>query len=92
MGSMAPAQPQHARRFGTPGSPARRRAERGQAMLEYSIVNWVLIVGLVLGATVRIIPGPVGTPGRPLNLIELFLWAYQLYYDSFYYVLSMPFP
>jgi hypothetical protein len=70
----------------------RRRSERGQAMLEYSILNWVLVVGLLLGSTVRMIPGPPETNGMPVNLIELFLYAYQAYYDSFYFVLNMPFP
>jgi len=57
-------------------------------MLEYSMINWLLIVGLILGSTVRMIPGPQ----ERVNLIELFLRSYQLYYDSFYFVLNMPFP
>lgn len=57
-------------------------------MLEYSILNWLLVVALVLTATVRIIPGPDGRQ----NLIELFLSAFQAYYDSFYFVLNLPFP
>jgi hypothetical protein len=69
---------------------SRKRSRRGQAMLEYSMINWVLIVALVLSATaVRITP-----PGTKYkyNLIELFLYSYQTYYDSFYFVLNMPFP
>ena len=31
-----------------------RSRRRGQAMLEYSIINWLLIVALVIGATVKI--------------------------------------
>ena len=71
-----------------------RRGERGQAMLEYSMLNWVLVVGLVLGMSVRMVPSPSGdyNDGRPLNVIEMFLWAYQIYYDSFYFVLNLPFP
>ena len=70
-----------------------RKGERGQAMLEYSMLNWVLVVGLVLGMSVRMIPAPDGGGGdRPMNVIELFLWAYQIYYDSFYFVLNLPFP
>ncbi len=69
----------------------RRRSERGQAMLEYSILNWLLIVGLVLGSTVRMFPVPDAPPDRPANVIELFLWAYQRYYDSFFFVLNIPF-
>ncbi|MGA9525683.1 MAG: hypothetical protein WBV82_29765 [Myxococcaceae bacterium] len=70
----------------------RRRSERGQAMLEYSILNWVLVVGLLLGSAARIIPGPPETGGLPQNVIEMFLAAYQVYYDSFYFVLNSPFP
>ena len=68
----------------------RRRRQRGQAMLEYSIINWVLIVALVLGVTaVKIDPDGSGTPE---NILEMFYNAYQTYYDSFYFVLNMPFP
>lgn len=68
----------------------RRRRQRGQAMLEYSIINWVLIVALLLGATaVKMDPEGVGTEK---NVIEMFFEAYQTYYDSFYFVLNMPFP
>jgi hypothetical protein len=67
---------------------SRHNQQRGQATLEYSIVTWLLIVGLVLGCTVRMIPGPQ----RQQNLIELLLSAYQVYYDSFYWLLNSPFP
>lgn len=68
----------------------RRRRQRGQAMLEYSIINWVLIVALILGATaVKLDPDGTGTER---NVIEMFMDAYQTYYDSFYFVLNMPFP
>ncbi len=69
---------------------ARRRKMRGQAMVEYSVINWLLIVGLVLASTVRMIP--TGKVGDRKNLIEMFLAAYQTYYDSYYFVLNMPFP
>ncbi len=73
----------------TPARPLpSRRAQRGQAMLEYSILNWVLIIALLLGTTVKIFPSGAGTK----NVIELFLDAYQTYYDSFYFVLNLPFP
>lgn len=65
-----------------------RRGERGQAMLEYSMITWLLIVALVLGSTVKMIPTANGSQ----SVIELFLGAYQTYYDSFYYVLNLPFP
>ncbi|MBX5482002.1 MAG: hypothetical protein IRZ16_09225 [Myxococcaceae bacterium] len=71
----------------------RHKRRRGQAMLEYSMLNWVLVVALVLGMSVRMIPAPDGSGGgRPMNVIELFLRAYQVYYDSFYFVLNLPFP
>jgi hypothetical protein len=68
-----------------------RRKSRGQAMVEYSMINWVLIVALVLGFTAKIAPNPADPKNR-LNLIELFLDAYQTYYDSYYFVLNLPFP
>ncbi len=72
------------------------RFSRGQAMVEYSILNWVLIVGLVLGFQVRMVPVKRGLMGdgttEQMNLIEMFLEAYQTYYDSYYFVLNLPFP
>lgn len=65
-----------------------RALQRGQAMLEYSLLNWILIMALVLGVTVRI----KWTGGQEGNVIDLFLRAYQSYYDSIYFVLNMPFP
>ena len=72
----------------------RRRAPRGQAMIEYSIINWVLVLALVLVSSVHMIPGPPGPDGivRNRNVIEMFLEAYQHYYNSFYFVLNLPFP
>jgi hypothetical protein len=64
-------------------------------MLEYSMINWLLIVGLVLSSTVRVIPGPkVSTSSTrpPMSLIEMFLYAYQVHYDTYLYSLSLPFP
>jgi hypothetical protein len=73
---------------------SRKRLSRGQAMVEYSMLNWVLVVGLVLAMEVRMCPARRGVtssgPGK--NLIEMFLEAYQTYYDSYYYVLNLPFP
>ena len=79
------------------GKPTiKQRRPRGQAMVEYSVINWVLVVALVLAAQVRMIPGPRGTMSDGVtpqkNLIELFLEAYQTYYDSYYFVLNLPFP
>ncbi len=66
----------------------RCNGERGQAIIEYSIMSWLLVVALVLGCTVRMIPGPRGQR----SVLELFLSAYQTYYDSFHFVLNGPFP
>ena len=60
-------------------------ARRGQAMVEYSFLNWVLIMGLCLTLTANVFPGQK-------NVIDLFMTAYQLYYDSFYFMLNLPIP
>ncbi len=65
-----------------------RRRQRGQAMVEYSMINWVLIVALIIGASVRIDWGG----DQEKNIFDLFLEAYQIYYDSYFYVLNLPFP
>lgn len=66
-------------------SERRSRAQRGQAMVEYSFLNWVLIMGLCLTLTANVFPGQK-------NVIDLFMTAYQLYYDSFYFMLNLPIP
>ena len=68
-----------------------RSGERGQAMVEYSILNWLLVVALVLGLTVRIIPGSNPADLRK-SVLELFLSGYVTYFNSFFFVLSLPFP
>lgn len=73
------------------GSHVSRRRRRGQAMVEYSIVTWALLVALMVGTTVKIAPAPGGVGPRQ-NLIQLFLGAYRAYYDSYYFVLQLPFP
>jgi hypothetical protein len=65
-----------------------RRRQRGQAMVEYSMINWILVVALIVGASVRI---DWGGPQQQ-NIFDLFLQAYQVYYDSYYFVLNLPFP
>lgn len=74
----------------SPQSPRSRLrpSHRGQAMVEYSMLNWILVVALVVGATVRV----RWTDDQQKNVIDLFLEAYQVYYDSFYFVLNLPFP
>ena len=66
----------------------RARRSRGQAMVEYSMINWVLVIALVLGSTVHLVP----QGGKKKSVVELFLTAYQTYYDSFYFILNSPFP
>lgn len=68
--------------------PASSSGQRGQAMLEYSVLNWLLIVALVLGCTVRMIPGP----DRRQSLIEIFFQALQAHYDSYYFLLNSALP
>jgi hypothetical protein len=65
-----------------------RRRQRGQSMVEYSMINWVLVVALIISASVRI---DWGGPQEE-NIFDMFLKAYQIYYDSYYFVLNMPFP
>jgi hypothetical protein len=69
---------------------ATRRRMRGQAMVEYSMINWVLVVALVISASVKIKWTDKDADAK--NVIDLFLEAYQVYYDSYYYVLNLPFP
>ena len=68
--------------------PLKRRGRRGQALVEYSAINFILIMFLCMGAAAPIFPGH----HNKKNLIELFLDAYQIYYDSYYFVLNLPFP
>lgn len=69
-------------------TPRRRRQTRGQAMVEYSVINFLLIVALIAAGSVRMVP----TGSGHINVVDAFLRAYQTYYDSFYFVLNLPFP
>lgn len=74
----------------TPTAPAklrrtRRRGRGGQAMVEYSAITYFMVLGLVVGMSVDLFPGKK-------NVLEVFLAAYQIYYDSFYFVLNLPIP
>jgi hypothetical protein len=73
----------------TPMPPRKlhRRAPRGQAMVEYSFINWILVFGLIVMMSVDL-----GNGQEKMNVIDAFLRAYQIYYDSFYFVLNLPFP
>ena len=61
---------------------------RGQAMIEYSVINWLLIVALILSTTVKMVPTPSGNR----NIIETLMLAYQNYLDSYVFTLTVPFP
>jgi hypothetical protein len=70
-----------------------RRSRRGQSMVEYSMLNWVLAVGLLMASTVKIIPGPQEKfVGGKVNIVDAFLYAAQSYLESVAYVLNQPFP
>ncbi|AKF82448.1 hypothetical protein OWM54_36375 [Myxococcus sp. MISCRS1] len=71
-----------------PKTQRRRASQRGQAMVEYSILNWVLVVALIIGGSVKV----RWTDDVQSNVIDLFMRSYQIYYDSFYFVLNLPFP
>jgi hypothetical protein len=66
-----------------------RRHRRGQAMVEYSIVNVLLIAGLLLGATVRL---DWNDGDVKKNIVDLLLQSLQVYQDSINYVVNLPFP
>jgi hypothetical protein len=67
-----------------------QRRTRGQAMLEYSMLTWVLVIALVLGTTsIQLVPQG-GGPSQ--NVLETLLNSAQIYYDSMYFVISLPFP
>jgi hypothetical protein len=72
-------------------SARRTRKQRGQAMVEYSALNWVLIAGLALGLNAPVFRPFQGQSGGR-SVIDLFLEAYQVYYDSFYFLLNLPIP
>lgn len=70
-----------------------RRSERGQNMVEYSMINWVLIMGLLMASTVKIIPGSTERFNQgKMNVLEALLATMQIYVDGFVYVLNQPFP
>jgi hypothetical protein len=66
----------------------RSRRQRGQAMVEYSMINWVLVVALIVSSSVKMDWGG----SQKQNIFDLFFEAYQAYYDSYYFVLNLPFP
>lgn len=73
--------------------PTLKRSRRGQAMVEYSMITWLLLAAVLFLGSVPVfkINTPTGLV-QNRNLIEMMLEAYQRYYDSYFLVLSMPFP
>lgn len=61
-----------------------RRARRGQAMVEYSVVTFILAVG-----GLGILAFPVGTQGP---LFKIFWDGLNGFYDSIYFVLQSSVP
>ena len=60
-------------------------------MIEYSIVNALIVLALTIGVSLRVVPSPF--PGGPrMNVVEIMLWAYHTYYDGIYLVLNSPYP
>lgn len=67
-----------------------RRARRGQAMVEYSVVTFILSLG-ALGLLA--VPIPTGVNGRgTAPLFRLFWEGLNSFYDSIYYVLQCSVP
>ncbi len=69
------------------------RRRHGQALVEYSMITWILLAGLLFLGSAPIFKTTV--PGGQVtnrNVIEMMLEAYQRYYDGFFLVLSAPYP
>ena len=68
------------------GTPRVRRAERGQALLEY-----VIVVAALTGVLFApIIPSPAGAGF--VSLLTLFVDVFDIYINSFHTVISLPVP
>jgi hypothetical protein len=63
-------------------------------MIEYSALNALLVLALMVGVSLRVVPRPFPVPGagNRMNVIEVMLWAYHVYYDGIYLVLNSPYP
>ncbi len=69
------------------------RRRRGQALVEYSMITWILVAGLLFLSSAPIFKSTVpGGQVRNRNVIEMMLEAYQRYYDGFFLVLTAPYP
>jgi hypothetical protein len=51
--------------------------ERGQAMTEYAIIAWALLIGTI---------------SLSKFFLPLILDAYQFYFDVFFFILNLPIP
>ena len=69
-----------------------RARRRGQAMIEYSMLNALLVLAMMIGVSLRVVPSPIPGAGSRMNVIEVMLWAYHTYYDGIYLVLNSPYP
>jgi hypothetical protein len=70
----------------------RARRRRGQAMIEYSMINALLVISLMIGSSLKMVPSPFPNSNNRMNVIEVMLWAYHTYYDGIYLVLNSPYP
>jgi hypothetical protein len=57
--------------------PLSRAGERGQAMTEYAIISWALLIGTI---------------SLSKFFLPLILDAYQFYFDVFFFILNLPIP
>ena len=67
----------------------RSRRRLGQAMLEYSLLTWLIAMALFAGPFVRV-PNPKGN-GKT-TVFSLLMDAYQIYNNSYYFALCAPMP
>ncbi|HZH03682.1 MAG TPA: hypothetical protein VEY30_07860 [Myxococcaceae bacterium] len=61
---------------------------RGQSTVEYALLTSVVVLGVVFGLAARVLPGD----GGRLSLARVLFNAYQVYADSWAFVLHLPIP
>lgn len=84
-----------------------QRHRRGQAMVEYSMMLWLIAIAFVIGFTygpngsIRSVddhaqPGATGhtdaNPTGNASILGLMIEGYQIYNNSYYYALCTPLP
>jgi hypothetical protein len=57
-------------------------------MVEYSIINLILICAVIWSTSAKLLPTPSGNR----SLIDMMMLAFQNYLDAYYFTLSLPFP